>query len=144
MKRNQFLAAVSAVQLCFGLGGMALAVRRHHAFDLPFWHGQESAVGRDSLLAGTALSAPAAMLGAQAGATAVLLWRPKVGAARLLGGLGAAMVAGYLAERLVRRRLLPSGWDAVESSVVVAGMSLAAVMAVAGLRFQRPGREAVE
>jgi hypothetical protein len=139
MKRNQFLAAVSAAQLCIGLGGMALAIRRHHAFDLPFWHGQESAVGRDSLLIGTALSAPAAMLGAQAGATAVLLWRPKVGAARLLGGLGAAMVAGYLAERLVRRRLRPSGWDAMESSVVVAGMSLAVVMAVAGLRF--PGAE---
>jgi hypothetical protein len=37
MKRNQFLAAVSAVQLCFGLGGMALAIHRHHAFDLPGW-----------------------------------------------------------------------------------------------------------
>jgi hypothetical protein len=139
MKRNQALATVSAAQLCFGFGGMALAIRRHHAFDLPFWHGQESAVGRDWLLIGTALSAPAAMLGAQAGATAVLLWRPKAEAARLLGGLGVAMVAGYLAERLVRRRLLPSGWDATESSVVVAGMSLAAVMAVAGLRF--PGAE---
>ena len=70
MKRNQFLATVLAAQLSFGLGGMALAIRRRHAFDIPFWHGQESAVGRDSLLIGTALSAPAAMLGAQADATA--------------------------------------------------------------------------
>jgi hypothetical protein len=44
------------------------------------------------------------------------------------------MVAGYLAERLVRRRLLPSGWDAAETPVVTSGMSLAAVMAMVGLR----------
>jgi hypothetical protein len=36
------------------------------------------------------------------------------GCERLLGGLGAVMVAGNLAERLVRRRLLPSGLDAAE------------------------------
>lgn len=44
------------------------------------------------------------------------------------------MVAGYLSERLVRRRLLPSGWDAAETPVATAGMSLAAVMALLGLR----------
>lgn len=52
----------------------------------------------------------------------------------MLGGLGAAMVAGYLAERLVRWRLLASGWDAAETSVVTAGISLAVVMALLGLR----------
>jgi hypothetical protein len=44
------------------------------------------------------------------------------------------MVAGYLSERLVRRRMLPSGWDVVETPVATAGMSLAAVMALLGLR----------
>ena len=44
------------------------------------------------------------------------------------------MVAGYLAERLIRRRLLPSGWEAAETPVVASGMSLAAVMALRGLR----------
>jgi hypothetical protein len=43
------------------------------------------------------------------------------------------MVAGYLAERLVRHRLTPSGWDAAESPVIVAGVSLAAAMALIGL-----------
>jgi hypothetical protein len=134
MKDSQFLAAVSAAQLAAGLSGMALAIRRRRAFDIPFWRGQESAVGRDSLLMGTALSAPVVMLGAQACATAALVRGPNLAAGRVLGGLGAAMVAGYLAERLVRRRLLPSGWDAAETPVVTTGMSLAAVMALLGLR----------
>ena len=134
MKDGQLLAAVSAAQLAFGLSGMTLAIRRRRAFDIPFWHGQQSTVSRDSLLMGTALSAPVMMLGAQAWATAALAWRPNLAAERVLGGLGAAMVAGYLSERLVRRRLLPSGWDAAETPVVAAGMSLAGAMALLGLR----------
>ena len=133
-KDSRLLAAVSAAQLACGLWGMAVAIRRHRAFDLPFWHGQESAVSRDSLLMGTALSAPVMMLGAQAWATAALARRPDLAAQRVLGGLGAVMAAGYLAERLVRQRLLPSGWDAAETPVVTAGMSLAVVMALLGLR----------
>jgi hypothetical protein len=133
MRDGQFTAAVSAAQLAAGLGGMALAIRRRRAFDIAFWHGEESTVGRDSLLMGTALSAPVVMLGAQACATAALVRRPSLAAERVLGGLGSAMVAGYLSERLVRRRLLPSGWDAAETPVVTAGVSLAAVMALLGL-----------
>jgi hypothetical protein len=135
MKASRLLAAVSALQLGAGLGGMALAVRRRRAFDIPGWRGQQSTVGRDSLLMGTALSAPAAMLVAQAAATVALVRRPDASApARVLGGLGTAMVAGYLLERLGRRRLRPSGWDAVESPTVIAGLSLAAAMALLGLR----------
>ena len=137
MKANRLLAAVSAVQLGAGLGGMALAIRRCRAFDIPGWRGQQSAVGRDSLLMGTALSAPAAMLVTQAAATMALLRRPDAAApARVLGGLGAAMVAGYLLERLGRQRLRRSGWDAAESPLVIAGLSLAAAMALLGLRPQ--------
>lgn len=80
------------------------------------------------------MSAPVVMLGAQACATAALLRQPSLAAEPLLGGLGTVIVAGYLAERLVRRRLLPSGWDAAESSVAAAGICLAAVMALAGFR----------
>ena len=130
---RRLLAAVSAAQLACGLWGMAVALRRRRAFDLPLWHGQESAVSRDSLLMGTALSAPVVMLGAQAWATAALARGPNPAAQRVLGGLGAAMTAGYLAERLVRQRLLPSGWDAAETPVVTAGLSLAVVMALLGL-----------
>ena len=138
MDDDQVLVAVSAAQLATGVGGLALALRRRHAFDIPFWRGQPSAVGRDSLLMGTALSAPAVMLGAQAGAITALLRGPSPAARRVLGGLGAAMVAGYLAERLVRHRLAPSGWDAAESPVIVAGISLAAAMALLGLRGRPP------
>ena len=74
------------------------------------------------------------MLGAQACATAALVRRPNLAAQRVLGGLGAAMAAGYLAERLARRRLRPSGWDVAETPVVTAGISLAVVMALLGLR----------
>ena len=137
MKANRLLAAGSAVQLGAGLGGMALAIRRRRAFDIPGRRGQQSAVGRDSLLMGTALSAPAAMLVTQAAATVALLRRPDAAApARVLGGLGTAMVAGYLLERLGRRRLRRSGWDAAESPLVIAGLSLAAAMALLGLRPQ--------
>jgi hypothetical protein len=72
----------------------------------------------------------------------VLAIRPSLTAERLLAELGAVMVAGYLTERLVRRRLLPSDWDAAESSVAAAGMSLAAVMALAGLRSAGPQAKA--
>jgi hypothetical protein len=134
MEENRVLATVSAAQLLSGLGGMALAIRRRHAFDVPFWRGEPSAVGRDCVLMGTALSAPIVMLAAQAWAIAALLRRPTASAERALGGLGAAMTAGNLAERLVRQRLRPAGWDKAETPVVVAGISLAAAMAVLGLR----------
>jgi hypothetical protein len=133
MKGNRLLAVVSAAQLASGLGGMALGIRRRHAFDIPFWQGQQSTVGRDSVLMGTALSAPVVMLAAQAWATAALFRRPDAAPERTLGALGAAMVAGYLAERLVRQRLAPPGWDAAETPVAAAGICLAAAMALIGL-----------
>jgi|SRR5215475_108479 len=110
-------------------------MRRRRAFDIPLWRGKPAAVGRDSVLMGTALSAPGVMLAAQAWAVTVLVRRPDAHAAqRVLGGLGATMTAGYLAERLVRQRLRPAGWDKAETPVVAAGLTLAAAMAVLGLR----------
>ena len=134
MKRNRALGVVSAAQLVSGLGGMALGIGRRHAFDVSFWRGEPSTVGRDCVLHGTALSPPVVMLAGQSWATAAVLRRPHAAVERALGGLGAVMVAGYLAERLVRRRLTAAGWDAVETPVVVAGIGLAAAMAVIGLR----------
>jgi hypothetical protein len=63
-----------------------------------------------------------------------LVRRPDAAAERILGGLGAAMTAGYLAERLVRQRLTPAGLDRAETPVVIAGISLAVAMALIGLR----------
>ncbi len=134
MNGNRILAAVSAAQLASGLGGMALGIRRRHAFDIPFRQGEQSTVGRDAILMGTALSAPVVMLAAQAWAIVALFRRPDAAAERTLGGLGVTMVAGYLAERLVRQRLTLAGWDTAETPVVATGICLAAAMAMIGLR----------
>jgi pimeloyl-ACP methyl ester carboxylesterase len=74
----------------------------------------------------------------QVALTAVVARRPSRGAARALGGLGALQVAGYLGERLVRRRLRPSGWDAVETPLVIAGIGLAGAMAALGSQVEQP------
>src|ERR671910_2422425 len=132
--RSRLLAAVSVAQLATGVAGMVVALRRRHPYDLFWMHGRADTIARDTILKGTALSAPVSNLLAQAALTAVLARRPSRGAARALGGLGALQVAGYLGERLVRRRLRPSGWDAVESPLAAAGIGLAGAMAALGSR----------
>ncbi|MBA2529239.1 MAG: hypothetical protein H0V19_04655 [Euzebyales bacterium] len=131
--RYRLLAAVSGAQLAFGGAGLAAALRRGHAYDFLWMHGRRDKVARDALLMGTAMSAPVPMLVTQAVLTAVVTRRRSRHAARGIGALGAAMVAGYVVERHVRRRLTPSGWDAVESSVVIGGIGLAGAMAALGL-----------
>ena len=132
MTPRRLLVLLSSAQLAAGLAGLAVAVRRRVPYDIPFLHGSADSVRRDALTMGTAYSAPVPMLAAQAAAIVRLAGRPSDGARRTLGGLGAAMVAGYLVERADRRRLRPSGWDAVETPVAAAGLGLAAAMAVLG------------
>jgi hypothetical protein len=136
--RDRLLAAVSAAQLMTGLAGVVVAWKRRHAYDFLFLHGRTDRVARDALWMGTALSAPAPMLAAQAFATARLARGSSEAARLVLGGLGATMIAGYLGESLVRRRLQPSNWDRVDSPVAAAGLGLAAAMAaVAFVRARR-------
>jgi pimeloyl-ACP methyl ester carboxylesterase len=132
------LAAVSVAQLATGVAGMVVALRRRHPYDVFWMHGQADTIARDTIVKGTALSAPVSNLLAQAALTAVVTRRPSRGAARALGGLGALQVAGYLGERLVRRRLRPSGWDAVETPLAVAGIGLAGAMAALGSQVEQP------
>lgn len=134
MNPDRGLAAISAAQLLVGAAGLAVAVRRRRAYEVLWLTGSPDKVARDAVWMGTALSAPAPMLVAQAWWTATTVRRPSPTARRGLGLLGAAMVPGYLGERLVRRRLTPSGRDPVESSIAVIGIGLAAAMAAAGLR----------
>ena len=129
------LVAASAAQLAAGLAGQVLAVRRHHHYDLPFLTGDPDRVGRDSLWMGSALAAPVWTLAVQGWSLARLASGPDERARRALRLVGAALVPGYLQERLVRRRLTRDGADPVETPLVVAGLSLAAAMAVLG----RPG-----
>lgn len=137
--RRRLLAAVSAAQLATGVVGMVVALGRRHPYDVFWMHGRSDAIARDSIVRGTALSAPVSNLLAQAALTAVVARRPSRGAARALGGLGALQVAGYLGERLVRRRLRPSGWDAVETPLAVAGIGLAGAMAALGSQVEQRG-----
>ena len=136
--RSRLLAAASVAQLATGVAGMALALRRRYPYDVLWMHGRADAIARDTIVKGTALSAPVSNLLAQAALTVLVARRPSRGAARALGGLGALQVAGYLGERLVRRRLRPSGWDAVESPLVLAGIGLAEAMAALGRQVQQP------
>ena len=99
--------------------------------------GRPETVGRDSLLNGTALSAPAYMLIAQALATSRVRRDAAPRAERVLGWLGLTMTAGYLGESLVRRRLRPSGFDALESPLLLVAIILAAAMAKLGLERPR-------
>jgi hypothetical protein len=138
LDHDRWLAAVSAAQLAVGAGGLAVALRRGHAYDLPLLHGAPTTIARDAVLMGTALSAPVVMLAAHGVAVTRLLHGSAAGERRVLGGLGAVMVAGYAGESLVRQRLRPSGFDAVESPLVAIGIGLSAAMAVLGL--SSPGR----
>ena len=90
------------------------------------------AIARDTLFKGTALSAPVSTLVTQAALTAVMAGRPSRRVARGLGIVGLIMVAGYLGERLVRRRLRPAGWDALESPLIIAALGLSVGMAALG------------
>ncbi len=133
------LTRLSAVQLACGLVGQALAVARRAPYDIPFGTGRPEDVVRDSFTNGTAFSAPVHMLLMQGWATRRLSRRPDdVLARRVLRGLGAFMVAGYLMERRDRQRLTPSGADPVETPLVITALGLAAAMAVAG-RPETPG-----
>ena len=134
MNPRKALVSVAAAQLVTNAIGMAVALRRRHPFDVPFMRGDPDNVRRESILWGTAMSAPVVMLVTHTTALGMLARRPSRGAARLLGWIGAVNVAGYLAERLVRKRLSPSGWDGLESPMVMAGIFLGAAMALVARR----------
>ena len=99
---------------------MVVALRRKHPYDVFWMQGQPDQIVRDTIFKGTALSAPVSNLLTHATLTAVVARRPSRRGEQALGGLGALLVAGYLGERLVRQRLRPSGWEALESPLLVA------------------------
>jgi hypothetical protein len=136
MRARNVLVAVSVGQLVAGLAGQVVAVRERRAFDVAIlrWRGSPDRVGRDTWLLGTGLSAPVFMLAVQSAATAVLATRHNLGAQRVLGALGAAMMAGYLVEHEFRSVLTPAGLSPTATPVAVTGFGLAAAMAVLGLR----------
>ena len=135
MSSRSALVRVSSIQLATQLVGLVVALRRRRYFDfVPLgWRGSPETVGRDSVLTGTALSAPGVMLAVQVAATARLGRAPSLLAGRCLGFLGWANIAGYLGERLVRQRLTPGGWDPLESPIAAVGVAGALGMTALGL-----------
>jgi hypothetical protein len=132
MDRARALAVVSAAQLGSGVAGMVVALRRGHPYDVFWMHGQPDAIARDTLFKGTALSAPVSTLLTQAALTAVMARHPSRRVARGLRIVGLTMLADYLGERLVRQRLRPAGWDALESPLIIAALGLSVGMAALG------------
>src|ERR687898_1998441 len=100
---SRLLVAVSVAQLATNVTGLVVALRRRHPYDVLWMHGQADTIARDTILKGTALSAPVSNLLVQAALTAVVAWRPSRGAARDLWGPGAPPGAGYPGGRLVGR-----------------------------------------
>lgn len=135
--RTQLLAAVSAAQLASGVAGMVVALRPCHPYDMFWMHGQVEQMARHTSFRGTALSAPVSNLVFQTALTAVVAARPSRRAQQALGALGALWVAGYLGERLVRQRLGRSGWERLESPLLVVAIGLAVAMAALGLGGSR-------
>ena len=141
MSAPRALAMVSGIQLGVGLAGFALAVRRGHAYDIPGMKGKPEHVVRDQLWMGTALSAPAPMLVAQAVATGALARAANGRATKTLGALGLMMVPGYFIEGLTRRNLRAGAWDTAELRLAVTGAGLAGAMsalAACSVRERRP------
>jgi hypothetical protein len=136
MEAHRRLAVTSAAQLALGIAGLAVALRRRHAFDVPFMHGDPERMILQSIYFGTSLSAPVAFLVAQAVATLRLTQGPDPTATRLLQALGVVYIGGYLAERRVRRCLTKRIWDPVESPLLVAAIALSVAMGHLGRRRQ--------
>ena len=80
--RSRLLVAVSVAQLATGVAGLVAALRRRHPYDVFWMHGRTDTIARDTILRGTALSAPVSNLLAQAALTAVVARRPGRGDGR--------------------------------------------------------------
>ena len=134
MTHRSALVAVSSVQLAAQLAGHVVALRRGRSFDVPFMTGTPEHIVRDWLWFGTAYSAPPYLLLPQIWATARLVRGPDDRARWVLRWLGTCVTVGYLSERLVRLRVRPSGFDPVETPIVVLGWGGMIAMAVLGRR----------
>jgi hypothetical protein len=127
--RPRALLAVATAQLACGLAGLVVAFRRRYPYEFLWLRGRPEQLSRDWVTMGTALSAPAPMLVAQAALIAVLRKGPSRRATQGLQLLGATMVIGYLGERHVRHRLSRAGWHPSESLLAAFGIAFAAAMA---------------
>ena len=134
MERSRWLVVTSVVQLASGVAGLVIASRRRLPADpvgvhlhLPRTH-----MVRNSLLLGTAESAPLVMMAAQAWATGRLMRGPDETARRALGALGAAMVGGYLIER--GSPLWPGHHERWSTAAFAVGLAASAAMAALARR----------
>jgi hypothetical protein len=132
MAHRSALVAASTIQLAAGLVGQVVALRRRRPYNVPFMHGSPDHVARDSLWFGASYSAPSYMLGSQAYAVVRLAAGPDERARKMLRLLGTSMIGGYLVERFNRKLLTPSGFDPLETPIVVVGLAGSVAMALLG------------
>ena len=134
MTHRTALVAVATAQLAAQGVGHAVAVRRRRTFDVPFVRGEPEHLVRDWLWFGTAYSGPPYLLGPQLWAVTRLLRGPDDRARWVLRWLGTGLSVGYPSERWNRVRILPGGFDPLETPVVAVGWGCAVAMAVLARR----------
>jgi hypothetical protein len=134
MAHRSTLVAVSSTQLAAQLVGHVVALRRRRHVDVPFLTVSPEHLVRDWLWFGTAYSGPPYLLGLHMWAIARLLRGPDDRARWVLRWLGSGLTLGYLSERWNRVRVTRSGFDPLETPIVVGGWSCAMAMAVIARR----------
>ncbi len=134
MERSRWLAVTSAVQLASDVAGFVVADRRRLPADPVgvHLHIPRTHMVRNSVLLGTAESAPLVMVAAQAWATYRLMRGPDETARKILQALGAAMVGGCLIER--GSPLWPGHRERWATTVFAVSLAGAAAMAVLARR----------
>lgn len=139
MNRRDAMTCASLAFVANTAAGAAMAVRE----DLPArWGGMRlgDSPARDFFLGwGTALSAPAWLLGPQLLATAALHLprRPRTLGAAALAGLGVAYTVGMLGEPIAWQLLRRPSFDAPKAAIVAANVALPLTLVVLGLREVR-------
>ena len=129
------LGVISALELVVQFIGARKAIRVRIPYVLPFAHGEPEDVSRDMWNMGSGLSAPWQTLAVHAAGTVLLLARPRVWVARVMGCFGIVYVIGYLGERVVRDSFRHPNGETTAISVI--GLSLVATMAVLGFTARR-------
>ena len=100
------LASVSVAQLGVGLLGLVVALKRRHAYDFLFLHGRDDRVAASTRCSWAPRCPRRPPCSSPRPSRLLVCCVARRGHDDVvLGALGAAMVAGYLGEALVRHRL---------------------------------------
>lgn len=131
MTRRCTLAFAAGLHLATATVALRYAVERDLAMDAFGVRRRGQDVPRDAWFLGTGITPPLVMMAVQAAASAVVVRRPSVRAARTLGVIGTVMATGYVAERQTRIAL--TRWDSPVTPLTAAGLALTVPLIALGL-----------